>query len=143
MRLPVDYQHITYTRDGPVTIITFNRPQVKNCIGTRTHRELVHAFDRFRTDNGAKVAVLTGAGDSAFCAGGDLKSDFAAGEPADHPDPDVAVLCPMEPADVARHNRGEAPGILGPSRWKWHTSSPRCRSLPSVTNLSRNPSNVR
>lgn len=37
----------------------------------------------------------------------------------DHPDPDPeqAVLCPVEPADVARHNRGEAPGILGPSRW--------------------------
>ncbi len=113
----MQYQEIKYNQEGPVTIITFNRPEVKNCIGTRTHRELVHAFNRFRTDDEAKVAVLTGAGDSAFCAGGDLKSNFNATEPTDHPDPDQAILCPVEPADVARHNRGEAPGILGPSRW--------------------------
>lgn len=113
----MNYKQIDYTQDGPVTIITFNRPEVKNCIGTRTHRELIHAFNRFRTDDEAKVAVITGAGDSAFCAGGDLKSDFSSGEATDHPDPEKALLCPVEPADVARHNRGEAPGILGPSRW--------------------------
>lgn len=113
----MDYQQIKYEQDGPVTIITFNRPEVKNCIGTRTHRELVHAFDRFRSDNSAKVAVITGAGDSAFCAGGDLKSNFGATEPTNHTDPDKAVLCPMAPEDIARHDRGEAPGILGPSRW--------------------------
>ena len=113
----MNYQEIDYTQDGPVTVITFNRPEVKNCIGTRTHRELIDAFNRFRTDDAAKVAVITGAGDSAFCAGGDLKSNFDAGEATDHPDPDQAVLCPVEPADVARHNRGEAPGVLGPSRW--------------------------
>ena len=113
----MQYQEIEYAQEGPVTIITFNRPEVKNCIGPRTHRELVHAFDRFRTDDNAKVAVITGAGDSAFCAGGDLKSNFHATEPTSHPDPDKAVLCPTEPADIARHDRGEAPGILGPSRW--------------------------
>lgn len=113
----MDYQQIKYTQDGPVTIITFNRPEVKNCIGTRTHRELIHAFDRFRTDDKAKVAVITGAGDSAFCAGGDLKSSFAATEATNHHDADKAMLCPVKPEDIARHDRGEAPGILGPSRW--------------------------
>lgn len=112
----MQYEQINYEQLGPVTVITFNRPEVKNCIGTRTHRELVHAFDRFNSDNDTCVAVITGAGDSAFCAGGDLKSNFNATEPTDHPDPDAAILCPVEPADVARHNRGEAPGILGPSR---------------------------
>ncbi|RLQ20686.1 enoyl-CoA hydratase [Seongchinamella sediminis] len=113
----MEYQEIKYTRDGPVTIITFNRPEVKNCIGPRTHRELIDAFNRFRTDDAARVAVITGAGDSAFCAGGDLKSSFDKAGATDHPDPEQAMLCPVEPADVARHNRGEAPGILGPSRW--------------------------
>lgn len=113
----MEYQEITYRQDGPVTIITFNRPEVKNCIGPRTHRELVDAFNRFRSDDDASVAVITGAGDSAFCAGGDLKSSFDRSGSTDHPDPDEALLCPVEPADVARHNRGEAPGILGPSRW--------------------------
>ncbi|MEM9305524.1 MAG: enoyl-CoA hydratase-related protein, partial [Pseudomonadota bacterium] len=113
----MEYQQIKHAKQGPVRIITFNRPEVKNCIGTRTHRELVDAFDRFRTDDEAKVAVITGAGDSAFCAGGDLKSNFHATEPTSHPDPEKAALCPTEPADIARHDRGEAPGILGPSRW--------------------------
>ena len=113
----MQYLHINYQQEGPVTIITFNRPEVKNCIGTRAHRELVHAFDRFRTDDTAMVAVLTGAGDSAFCAGGDLKSNFDCIEPTSHPDPETATLCPVSTADVARHDRGEAPGILGPSRW--------------------------
>lgn len=113
----MQYQHIKYEQEGPVTIITLNRPEVKNCIGTLTHRELVDAFDRFRTDDTAKVAVFTGAGDSAFCAGGDLKSDFGATERTDHPNAEVAALCPTDAADIARHNRGEAPGILGPSRW--------------------------
>ena len=113
----MEYREIKYEKEGPVTLITFNRPEVKNCIGTRTHRELIDAFNRFRSDDEAKVAVLTGAGNSAFCAGGDLKSSFGKGEATDHPDPEEAVLCPVEPADVARHNRGEAPGILGPSRW--------------------------
>lgn len=113
----MEYQQIKYSQDGPVTTIMFDRPEVKNCIGPRTHRELVHAFNRFRTDDEAKVAVITGAGDSAFCAGGDLKSNFTAPEPTSHHNPDVSVLCPIEPADIARHDRGEAPGILGPSRW--------------------------
>ena len=113
----MNYEHILFDQQGPVTVITFNRPEVKNCIGTHAHRELVHAFNRFRTNDEAKVAVITGAGDSAFCAGGDLKSNFGASEPTDHPDADQAMLCPVDAADVARHDRGEAPGILGPTRW--------------------------
>ena len=68
----MEYTQIKVDRDGPVTIITFNRPEVMNCIGLTTHNELVHAFDEFRDDEEASVAVITGAGDKAFCAGGDL-----------------------------------------------------------------------
>src|SRR5262245_14630068 len=76
-----------------------------NAIGPQTHCELVDAWDRFRTDDEALVGVLTGAGDRAFCAGGDLKAAFA-GE-----------LIDQSPAEVAAHDRGERPGALGPSRW--------------------------
>ena len=100
------YNEIKYEQRGPVTIITFNRPEVKNCIGRETHEELVHAFNCFRVNKDAKVAVITGAGDSAFCAGGDLKSGIR-GNP----------VIPTTPEEIAQHNRGEAPGILGPSRW--------------------------
>jgi enoyl-CoA hydratase len=100
------YEHIRYDQRGPVTVITIDRPERMNAIGPQTHRELVDAWDRFRTDDDALVAVLTGAGDRAFSAGGDLKSAYD-GEPP----------IPTTPAEIAAHDRGERPGILGPSRW--------------------------
>src|SRR5688500_15870909 len=90
------YEHLTYEQDGPVTVITIDRPERMNAIGPQTHRELVEAWDRFRTDDAALVGVLTGAGDKAFSAGGDLKA-AQAGELEVH----------ASPAD----------GVLGPSRW--------------------------
>jgi enoyl-CoA hydratase len=100
------YEHLRYERHGAVTVITIDRPERMNAIGARTSRELVAAWDRFRTDDDALVGILTGAGDRAFSAGGDLKS-FADG------DPPVSTA----PEEIAAHNRGERPGVLGPSRW--------------------------
>jgi len=99
----VEYSQIEYKKQGEITIITFNRPEVMNCIGPVTHQELVDAWGRFKSDDSAKVAVLTGMGDHAFCTGGDLKHG-----------PEVVSL---DPAEVASHCRGEKPGYLGPSRW--------------------------
>jgi enoyl-CoA hydratase len=101
------YENLRYEQRGPVTLITIDRPERMNAIDGRTHHELVHAWDRFRSDDGASVAVLTGAGDRAFCAGGDLKAAFAG---------DGAPIDPS-PAELAAHARGERPGVLGPSRW--------------------------
>jgi enoyl-CoA hydratase len=101
-----DFEHLRYEQDGPVTVITIDRPERMNAIGPQTHEELVAAWTRFRDDDAALVAVLTGAGDRAFCAGGDLKAAFA-GEP----------LIPLDAGELAAHARGERPGILGPSRW--------------------------
>jgi enoyl-CoA hydratase len=100
------YDDLRYERRGPVTIITIDRPERMNAIGPRTHRELVDAWDRFRLDEDALVGVLTGAGERAFCAGGDLKAGFA-GE----------LFDPTDRAELAAHDRGERPGVLGPSRW--------------------------
>jgi enoyl-CoA hydratase len=101
-----DYEHLLYEQRGPVTVITIDRPERMNAIGPQTHRELVEAWDRFRTDDAALVAVLTGAGERAFCAGGDLKAAFEGDPPA-----------PVTEAELAAHDRGERPGVLGPSRW--------------------------
>jgi enoyl-CoA hydratase len=99
----MDFTQIAYEKRGPVTIIRFNRPEVLNCIGPTTHQELVQAWTLFRDDDEAKVAVITGTGAKAFCAGGDLTAEQG--------------LVPMTPEEIAAHNRGERPGILGPSRW--------------------------
>lgn len=57
---------------GPVTVITINRPEVRNAVDGPTAEALAEAFRDFEDDDGARVAVLTGAG-GHFCAGADLK----------------------------------------------------------------------
>ncbi|HPG15042.1 MAG TPA: enoyl-CoA hydratase-related protein, partial [Microthrixaceae bacterium] len=59
-------------RDGPVTIVTIDRPRARNAVDGPTAALLAAAFRDFDTDPDAAVAVLTGA-DGTFCAGADLK----------------------------------------------------------------------
>ena len=73
MDLDGEYQHISYTQDGRVVLVTIQRPEVRNALNTQAHLELDRAWRRFEEDDSAWVAILTGAGDQAFCAGADLK----------------------------------------------------------------------
>lgn len=67
------YDDILYdARDG-VAWITINRPQVRNAFRARTVDEMVAAFRAAWGDDDVGVVVLTGAGDKAFCSGGDQK----------------------------------------------------------------------
>jgi enoyl-CoA hydratase len=102
----MEYEHLYYEQDGPVTVITIDRPERMNAIGPVLAGELVDAWTRFRDDDAALVGVLTGAGDDAFCAGGDLKDAFA----GEH-------VVPLSLQERDAHARGERPGILGPTRW--------------------------
>jgi enoyl-CoA hydratase len=60
-------------RDGPVAIVTLDRPAVRNAVDGPTAAELAGAFRRFEADPELRVAVLTG-GSGTFCAGADLKA---------------------------------------------------------------------
>lgn len=60
-------------RDGPVNVVTIDRPEVRNAVDRRTAMALAEAFRAFEADPDACVAVLTGAG-GTFCAGADLKA---------------------------------------------------------------------
>lgn len=64
---------IELTTSGPVLTVTINRPGALNALNTEAHHALAEAFDRFATDDDLHIAVITGAGDRAFCAGSDLK----------------------------------------------------------------------
>jgi enoyl-CoA hydratase len=108
-----DYEQILFERRGPVTLITINRPERMNPIGPVVSRELVDAWGRFRDDDEQCVAVLTGAGSKAFCAGADLKAAMAAVDPDSGEEP----LMHWTPEEIEAHNRGERDGIIGPSRW--------------------------
>jgi enoyl-CoA hydratase len=59
--------------DGPITIVTIDRPEVRNAVDGPTAAALAEAFRAFDADEARSVAVLTGAGGS-FCAGADLKA---------------------------------------------------------------------
>lgn len=58
-------------RKGPITLLTLNRPQVRNAVDRPTAEALVAALREFEADNEARVAVLSGAA-GTFCAGADL-----------------------------------------------------------------------
>lgn len=65
--------------EGPVTVVTIDRPAARNAVDRETAAALAAAFRAFDADASAHVAVLTGAG-GTFCAGADLKA-IAAGTP--------------------------------------------------------------
>lgn len=71
-------QFSTVTRKGPITIVTLSRPEVYNALHTDAHYELHEVFNGFAADPEQWVAIVTGAGDKAFCAGADLQSTGAA-----------------------------------------------------------------
>ncbi|HEX8929377.1 MAG TPA: enoyl-CoA hydratase-related protein, partial [Actinomycetota bacterium] len=64
---------VVVEREGPVTVVTIDRPERRNAVDGPTAAALAEAFRTFDADPGAAVAVLTGAG-GAFCAGGDVKA---------------------------------------------------------------------
>ena len=77
-------QHVVVERDGPALWITINRPQAMNALNAQAHRELAMCLDQFAAAPDLHVAVLTGAGDKAFCVGSDLK-ERAIRNADDHP----------------------------------------------------------
>lgn len=64
---------VLYERRGPVAWLTINRPEARNALNKAARDGLLAGVRRFNDDPEARVLVLTGAGDKAFCAGGDLK----------------------------------------------------------------------
>src|SRR3984885_11335378 len=60
-------------REGPLTIVTLDRPEVLNALHPPAHTELAEVFDVFAEDRDQWVAIITGSGERAFSAGADLK----------------------------------------------------------------------
>ncbi len=74
------YEHIRVDREGHVTIITLNRPDVMNALHSPAHFEMHEALDAFAADPEQWVGIITGAGERAFSAGNDLKHQATGGE---------------------------------------------------------------
>lgn len=85
---------ILIEKDGPVTIISINRPEVRNCVNPKTAEELAAAWREFDEDGEQKMGVFAGV-ETGFCAGFDLKA-VAAGD--------------------VRRTTDDSDGPMGPSR---------------------------
>ena len=68
-----EFKDIIYEKKPGVARITINRPEAYNAFTTETQRELIKALEDAASDDAIGVVVLTGAGDKAFCTGGDVK----------------------------------------------------------------------
>ncbi len=71
--------------EGPLLIVTINRPDVMNALHPAANRALAAAFDAFAADPNLWVAILTGAGERAFSAGNDLKHQAMGGDMSGQP----------------------------------------------------------
>lgn len=102
---------VTVERQGPVTVVTLERPQVRNAVDAATARALYQAFVDFDDDPHARVAVFQG-GQGHFCAGWDLQAGAALVQQAD----------PAQVAQALAENLDFDPadprplGPMGPSR---------------------------
>jgi enoyl-CoA hydratase len=98
----MDYRTLLYEQADHVVTLTYNRPEQHNAINRLMNEELHHAWQRFRDDEEAFVLVITGAGDTTFCAGWDLQ--------------DAAELDELGDYDAFRVQLYNSPGACGYTR---------------------------
>ena len=72
-RVASEFEDIVYEQADGIAKITINRPEVRNAFRPQTLAELRDAFTRARDDVGVGAIILTGAGEEAFCSGGDQR----------------------------------------------------------------------
>lgn len=82
----LDAGQVIYERRGSAAIVTIDRQERRNAVDGPTAELLAAAHERFEAENDARVMILTGAGEEAFCAGADLKAIDTLGPRLDSPD---------------------------------------------------------
>ena len=98
----MNYKTLLYEQAGHVVTLTYNRPDQHNAVDRTMNAELHHAWERFRDDDDAFVLVITGAGETTFCAGWDLQ--------------DAAQLSELGDFDAFRVSLYNSPGECGYTR---------------------------
>ena len=87
-----EFHDIRFEKAEGIAKITINRPEVRNAFRPRTVKEMIEAFDAVREDSEVGVVILTGAGDEAFCSGGDQRVRGNAGYVGEDKVPRLNVL---------------------------------------------------
>ncbi len=70
----MEYNNLLLKKEGPVTFITLNRPDIYNALDPRTWLEIRSAARECRFDQNVRVVIITGAGGKAFASGSDIRS---------------------------------------------------------------------
>jgi len=70
----MEFKNIIYGQEDGIAKITINRPEMRNALNSTARLEIRSAIGKIEKDRSIKVAVITGAGDKAFCAGADLRA---------------------------------------------------------------------
>jgi enoyl-CoA hydratase len=96
------YETLRYSTQDHVTTLVYDRPDQHNAISRKMNEELHHAWQRFRDDDDAFVLVITGAGETTFCAGWDLQ--------------DAAEWSELGDWDKYRRELYSLPGVCGYTR---------------------------
>lgn len=87
-----EYEDILFEKAEGIAKITINRPEVYNAFRPKTNMEMLEAFGICRESADIKVIILTGAGDKAFCSGGDQNAKGRGGYVGDDGVPRLNVL---------------------------------------------------
>jgi enoyl-CoA hydratase len=115
--------------DG-IAVITLNRPEARNCLAADVRDGLRAAWDRFERDPALRVAILTGAGDKAFCAGGDLKEMVATGMRV--PPRDMFAL-PYDTVELSKPTIAAVNGVAFAGGWMIAQACDLCVASTSAT----------
>lgn len=70
----MEYRNLIVEKEGPLALVTINRPEVRNALDTVTWLEFDRLVDELEEDAQVRVIIITGAGEKAFAAGADIKS---------------------------------------------------------------------
>jgi enoyl-CoA hydratase len=107
---------VSYQRRGPAAVLTIERPERRNAVDLETAQRLTDGFRRFESEADARVLIVTGAGEDAFCAGADLKAMAAAASSADPEAIDATAARPEGPMGFTRLSASK-PTIAAISGW--------------------------
>jgi enoyl-CoA hydratase len=99
----VSAEEVRYERRGPAAVLTIDRPERRNAVDGPTAERLLEGYRRFEDDEEARVLILTGAGELAFCAGADLKAIDTFGPRLGAPEGPLGIsrLTPSKPTIAA------------------------------------------
>ncbi len=100
---------VLFEKKGPIAYVTINRPERLNACDFEAYGRLAEIWREFRDDGALRVAILTGAGERAFCAGSDVKDNYVQRPGEDPPGSPFPVMYDLYKPIIAAIN-GHANG---------------------------------